>query len=408
ATKGDYLSQKFNFVEASKTLTEGLKRGGPSYDIVKTQALVEFRKNNMVTTITYGEKAMKMYDADVELLCLLANANIGLYLNAPSRSKEEEQRKQKYIEDAQKYASKAVDLEPSWPDAQITYSKYLFARNGSLAAENNFKKVIETFPYTVEYRLGLAEFYELQEKYKSASEIYNQILEGDPKNKKALMGFARSNQFMNNMNAAKKFYMKAAVLDPSDVEPLFATAQLELETATQRDLSVTVSSAYKKFRMVREINPNYPRISYFIARCHFALGEFDKAIEMINEEKKKNPGIADPYLLAAEVYNEKEQYKECAAEYSLGIKLRPTSADLYVKAASCYRKSEAVDIAQDMLEIAKQKENGYAPIYREEGFIYESLGQMRDAKQRFQLYLELSPNAPDRQAIESKISALGG
>ena len=408
ALKADYLSQKYSFGEAFKTLQDSLRAGGVNFDVVKTQALVEFRKNSMNTAITYGEKAIKMYDADVELLSLIANANINLYLNSPSRTKEEENRKAKYLEDAQKYSSKAVDLEPGKPEAQITYSKYLYAKQGNIAAETNFKKLIETFPYTIDYRLGLADFYELQEKYRSASEIYSQIVETDPKNKKALMGLARSNQYMNEIKVAQKYYMDAAVLDPSDVEPLFATAQLELENPGSKDASAVIQSAYKKFEMVKRVNPSYPRISYFLARCHFEMGEFDKALEMIKDEKTKNPGIADPYLLAATVYNAKEQFKECAAEYSQGIRLRPTSADLYVRAANCYRKSDATDIAMDMLEIARQKESGYAPLYREKAYIMESQGDRKAARELFRLYIELSPNALDRKQIEDKISSLGG
>jgi len=408
ALKADYLSQKYSFAEAFKTLQDSLRAGGVNFDVVKTQALVEFRKNSMNTAITYGEKAIKMYDADVELLSLIANANINLYLNSPSRTKEEENRKAKYLEDAQKYSSKAVDLEPGKPEAQITYSKYLYAKQGNIAAETNFKKLIETFPYTIDYRLGLADFYELQEKYRSAAEIYNQIVETDPKNKKALMGLARSNQYMNEIKSAQKYYMDAAVLDPSDVEPLFATAQLELENPGSKDANAVIQSAYKKFEMVKRVNPSYPRISYFLARCHFELGEFDKALEMIKDEKTKNPGIADPYLLAATVYNAKEQFKECAAEYSQGIKLRPTSADLYVKAANCYRKSDATDIALDMLEIARQKESGFAPLYREKAYIMEAQGDRKSARELFRLYIELSPNALDRKQIEDKISSLGG
>lgn len=408
ALKADYLSQKYNFVEASKTLLDANKINSQSFDIQKAQAQVEYRKNNLVAAIAYGEKAYKIYDADIELLALLANANGRLYLNLPSRDNEEELKKNKYKEDAQKYANKAVDLEPGLPEAQITYAKYLSVASSTLAAENYFKKLIETFQYTTEYRIGLAEFYETLERFKSASEIYKQIVDLDPKNKKALMGLARTYQFTNEPKLAQKYYMQAAVIDPSDVEPLFATAQLELETANSENASAMIKSALNKFKMVRDINSNYPRISFFIAKCYLEMGDFDKAIEMTNEEKKKNPNIADSYILAAQVYNAKQQYKECAAEYSLGIKLRPTSAELYIKAAACYRKSEAIDIAQDMIDIAIQKENGNALIYLEKGYINEAKGMKKEAAFAFRLYLELSPNAPDRNLVEAKIKSLGG
>lgn len=413
AQKADYLSQKFSFAEATKTLHDALKLGGQNFDVIKTQALVEYRKNSMATTIAYGEKALKLYDADVELLSLLANANINLYLNSPSRDKEEGLKKVKYLEDAQRYAGKAVDLEPGKPDAQIVYAKYLYikpsAGNSNVTAENYLKKMIETFPYTVEYHIGLADFYELQEKYKSASEIYLQLVQADPKNKKALMGLARSYQQMNDIKNAQKYFMEAALLDPSDVEPIFATGQLELDNPDTKNFTAVIQSAYKKFELVKRINPGYPRISYFIARCHLELGEFDRALEMIKEEKNKNPSIADPYLLAASVYDAQKKYKECAAEYSQGIKLRPNATSLYVSAAICYRKSDSLDIAMDMLEIAQQRESGFAPIYRELGYLIERgsgssvIKTCTTATSCFQLYLELSPNAMDRKEIEAKL-----
>ena len=409
ALKADYLSQKYNFIDASKVLIDANRKAGQNYDLLKTHALVEFRKNNMQGTITYGAKALKMYDADVELLTLLAQANINLYANSPSKNEQESALKDKYKEDSRKYASKAVDLEPGWPEAQITYTKYLKVSGaGSVAAENNIKKLIETFPYTYEYRIGLAEFYEEQEKFTAASEIYLQLIESNPKNKKALMGLARSYQYSNQPKLAQNYYLQAAALDPSDVEPLFATAQLELETATLKDPAVQIKRAFDKFRMVREVNPNFPRISYFMAKCKLELGEFDEAIQLVNEEKKKNPSLADPYILAAAVYTKKDQFKECAAEYSLAIKLRPANAALFVDAAICYRRSDAVDIASDMLEIAKTRENGYPPIYREMGYISERNGDTAEAIKQFRRYLDLSPNAGDRNQIEAKITGLGG
>ena len=107
--------------------------------------------------------------------------------------------------------------------------------------------------------------------------------------------------------------------------------------------------------------------------------------------------------MAAEILERKGQYAECAAEYSSAIKLLSVSADLYVKAATCYRKSDSLDIAQDMLDIAKQKESGFPNVYREQGFVFEKKGLPRQASEAFNLYLELSPNAVDRSEIESKL-----
>jgi tetratricopeptide (TPR) repeat protein len=406
ALKADYYSQKYNFVDAHRILSEASRNAPNNFDILKAQAQVEYRKKNMSGSSLFAEKAMKIYDSDVELLTLLANININIVLNSPSRTEEEQERSRKAMELAKKYSGKAVDLEPGWPEAQLTFARFILAEQNSTRSENYLKELIRNFPYSIDYRLGLAEFYEAQEQFKLAIEIYMQVGSSDEKNKKAQMGLARSYHALNEYNKAKTHYLEAAVIDPSDVEPLFATAQLELESATGAKAELTIRKALVKFKTVKEINPNYPRVSYFLARCFYELGLFAEAVEAVKDEKAKNPNLADPYLLAAEIFDKKGQFKDCAAEYSQALRLRSNSADLFIKTASCYRKSESLDIAQDMVDMAVSRERGFPGIYKEQGYINEKKGMLKEAKKSFELYLELSPNALDRKEIQSKISEL--
>lgn len=406
ALKADYYSQKYNFIEAHRILSEGMRFGGNNFDLLKAQAQVEYRKKNMTGSSLFAEKAMKLYDSDVELLTLLANININIVLNAPSRTEEEQDRRNKALEFARKYAGKAVDLEPGWPDAQLTFARFILAEQNATRSENYLKELIRNFPYSQDYKLGLAEFYESQEQFKLAIEIYKQIGDSDEKSKKAQLGLARCYRELNEYGKAQKHYLEAAVIDPSDVEPLFATGQIQLESATGAKAESTIRQALAKFKTVREINPNYPRVSFFLAKAYFELGQFTEAIELIKDEKNKNPNLADPYLLAAEIFEKKSQFKDCASEYSQALKLRSNSADLFVRTAGCYRKSDSLDIAQDMVDMAMQRERGFPGIYKEQGYLNEKKGLRKEAKKSFELYLELSPNALDRKEIQSKISEL--
>jgi tetratricopeptide (TPR) repeat protein len=401
--KADFETQKYNFVEAARTLQEASRQSKQSHEVLKGQALLEFRKNNMLGAIQYGERAVRIYDADVELLSLLAQANIAYNMNAPGVRKEDQIRKENALKSAQTYAGRAIDLEPSWPEAQITYAKFLAAKDGPVRGEKYLKELIKSFPYTIEYRLALAEYYKSVEKFSDAAEVYLQVYSIDSKNKKASFGLAEAYRVMNRPDLAQRYYNVTSILDPSDVEPLFSNAKLLLETASGREAKAKILQAIAKLKVVKEINPNFPRVSHYLAKSFMELGDFQQALDLVKEEKNRNPRLADPFLLAAEIYFRKEQFKECAAEYSMAIKMRPSSAELYVKASICYRKSDAVDIAEDMLSIAKQKESGFAEIYREQGYIFEKKGQTREASESFQKYLDLAPNAPDRAMIEIKI-----
>jgi tetratricopeptide (TPR) repeat protein len=108
--KADYESQKYNFSEAAKTLQMATRKFSQSHEIMKAQALMEFRKNNMLGAIQYGERAVKIYNADVELLSMLAQAYIYYYLNAPSVGKDAIKKKKM----PKKKRSNTPRAQPTW------------------------------------------------------------------------------------------------------------------------------------------------------------------------------------------------------------------------------------------------------------------------------------------------------
>jgi len=406
--KADYESQKYNFTEAIRTLQRASKNFPQNHEVIKSQALLEFRKNNMVGAIQYGERAVKIYDADVELLSLLAKAHIYYYLNAPSVGKDIQKNKNESKEKAERYASRTIELEPSWPEGQITFSKVLSGVFGPVKAETYLKFKIKEYPYTTEYRLALAELYRENEKYNEASLIYEEIVAIEPKNKKYNFGLAETYRVLNKPLQAQQYYNSTALLDPSDVESMVANAKLLLETAAGNEVKPKIEQALSKLVLAKKINPDFPKVSYLMAKCYLELHDYQNALDLIKEEKSRNPYIAESYVLAAEIFYRKSQFKECAAEYSAAIKLRPGIAELYVKSAICYRLSDAIDIAEDMLAVALQKESGYAEIYREQGYIFEKKNNKPSAVLSLERYLKLSPNAADRKIVEAKIQELGG
>lgn len=406
--KADYESQKFNFSEASKTLQKATRLFAKNHEVIKTQALLEFRKNNMIGAIQYGERAMKIYNADVELLSLLAQAHIYYYLHTPSTGKDIQKKKEESKTMAERYAGRVIELEPAWPEGQITFSKILAGTYGPVKAELYLKGKIKEYPYTSEYRIALAEFYMENEKYSDAVSIYEELVTIEPKSKKANFGLAEAYRILSKPEQAQRYYNLTSVLDPSDVEPMIANAKLLLETSYGNEVKAKTEQALAKLLLVKKINPDYPKVSFLIAKCYLELNDYQKALEMANQEKLQNPNIVDSYILIAEIFSRKGQFKECAEQYSIAINLRPSTAELYVRAAACYRNSDVLEIAEDMLAIALQKESGYPLIYREQGYIYEKKNNRTRAILSFEKYLTLSPNAVDREVIESKIKELGG
>ena len=99
-------------------------------------------------------------------------------------------------------------------------------------------------------------------------------------------------------------------------------------------------------------------------------------------------------------------YSKAILEFQKAIKIRPQGAQIYISLARAYRFSSNFEIAEKMIAQAEKLENGNPMIYKERGAIYESRSEMLRAIAAYERYLQISPNANDRQAIKSKISQL--
>lgn len=383
--QADYYSQKYNYSAASQVLTRASQVLTNNYEILRGYGLVEYRRNNLKEALAYLQRAQKIFENDLETLVLLANVYGGL----------------RQYKEASIYASRAIELDSTNVEAQTVFAKIIAQLYGVDQGVSRFKELILKFSYTIDFRIGLADLYREAERFKPAQDILQQIVEVDPRNKKAWLGLGESYQAQGLSDKAIKAYLNAAIIDPTDAEALFRTGKVYLEREKYKE-------AIAQFQRALKSNYLFPRLNYYIGKAYFLNGDYTFALSSAQEERKINPNLADSYLLAAEVYAETKQFQKCAEEYQFAIKLRPQGSELYVKLARCYRQAGSPDIAESMLNIAANQESGNPDIYREQGAIYETKGDIRSAIAAYNKYLALSPNASDRREIEARIIRLSG
>lgn len=379
----DYYSQRFNFNSAVQTLNSATKIVPNNNEILRGYGLVEFRRNNMKDAIGYLTRALKAYENDIETLILLAKSY--------GASGE--------FQKAMNFAVRAIELESTNNEAIITYAKVLVQFKGIDAGLYYIKDQVNKFSYTVDFRLALAEMYKENERFRAAQETYEAIIEADPKNKKAYVGLGESYQSQAMFDRALKAYLQAAVLDPSDAEPLYRAGVLYLDMNR-------FAEAVTQLQRAGEVNAFYPKINYYIGKAHYYSGNYPQALEACMVERKFNPNIADSYILAAEIHSALREFQKCTQEYQQAVKLRPQGAEIYVKMARCYRQAGNPDVAASMLSIAASQESGLPDIYKEQGAIFEERGEKAAAVTAYDKYLSLSPNAPDRADIDARINSL--
>lgn len=394
--QADYLSQRYDYSMAGSVLSKAIRMSPRSFEVLRGMSILEFRKNNMIAAIQYGERAKAIYDGDIDTYTTLALANLNLASSIVSNSKKELEKKQKAFQDTIKYATKATELDSTNIDAQIVYAKVIAAANGVDFGINHLNDLIQKYSSSTEYRLAMAELYKSEERYNQAKTYYEQVVNLDPKSKKGFLGLGECLRVLGLNNEAIKAFLSAAISDPTDGEAIFQIGKIKIEENL-------IKEAIELFKRVQKVNPNFPRTDFYIGKAAFLSGDLQTAEEYAKKEKKKNPNLSDAYILMAEIYSTKKMYSECASEYAQAMRLRNQGVDIYIKSAQCYRKSGALEIARDMLDLASSRESGNAEVFKEMALIYEGHGNLRSAIQSYSTYLELSPNAADKNEVEAKL-----
>ncbi|HAG91487.1 MAG TPA: hypothetical protein DCL41_06430 [Bdellovibrionales bacterium] len=379
----DYYTQRYNFIAASKILSQAQRVSPKSPDVYRGFALIELRRGNPDGAITFGKQSIHLYETNVDTHILMSEA----YLAKGDHRL------------AYNYAAKALEIDINNRKAQTVYAKALGGIQGTDAAIDYLNKLVASYPLVVEYRQALAEVLFEDERFDQSETVFRQVLKIEDKPKDALIGLAKLQKAEGRAKEALESLLEAAVMDPADAEPIFEAGMIYLDAGKPKQALV-------QFNRVERINKLYPRIHYQIGRAYFQMKDLNQVLQETRLEKANNPNLADAYLLAAEAYMGLKQYNLCASEYQQAIKLRPQSATIYVKMAKCYRRAGSLDAAMAMLTKAASEESGLADIYKEQGAIYETKGEVDLAIESYNQYFVLDPNAPDRAQIEQRIMSL--
>lgn len=385
-TLADYYTQKYDFLSAARILAQAQRVMPNSYEVFRGYALVEYRRGNPKAAINYGEKALALYETDVETHILMSQAHLKI---GGDRAGAE----------AYKHASKAIEIDINSRQAQIVYAQTLAATKGVELGLDYLTRLVTTYPLVIEYRMALGELNLKDERYGDAVQVFRQVIEIEEKSKKAWFSLGKSQRLLGENQAALESLLKAAVLDPSDTEPLFEAGLLYLEIKQP-------IQARTQFQRVLSINNRHPLVHYYMGRASLLMNDPKEALKSAMEERKINPNLADAYLLAAESQYLMNQHSLCVREYTQAIKLRPQGADTYVKLARCYRLMGSYDMGVQVIEQASKYDGSLPDLYRERGELFLAQGKFDEAAESFNQYFQMAPGAEDRKQIQDRLEAL--
>ena len=391
----DYYLETYEFKKALKNLKTANKRFPESLDVIKGYANLSLKKNNFESAVYYAQKALNLYESDVESYIILSKA----YANNGKK------------DESLQAAKRGLEINRNDRNAQLQYATSLGEIYGVDVAFDYFNQLLSNTELGsqthVEYILGLAQFLYKNLKYNQALNVLKILV--DVKEKPSRYFILQGKIYSMNKSTIPQAYeafINAASLDPKDPKIMFHIGQILMR-------SNEYVKARKNFQKILSFYPRYPQIHYYIAQTYFKEGGRQNLILGLKEteiESRLNPFVPETYQLSGEIYYTLGKYTLCAQSFQKAIELVPDDSELYLRVAECYRKSGYLDLALKMLKsISKQKDKlvGNPKVYRELGALYEMKKEYDNATISYSIYLNLLPHAKDKEAIQNRVKQFG-
>ena len=150
------------------------------------------------------------------------------------------------------------------------------------------------------------------------------------------------------------------------------------------------------------------------AKVYADKGDYTQAIERLKSSIDLEPSIFETHYNLAVVYTQAEDYVNAVEEYKKVISMKPNMADSYYSLATA-QNNLAVDMKQGKVRMNADKslfvpnedvfEDKVSLTDDEEDYIADLY---EDSLENYKKYLEMSPNASDKEDVEAQIVRING
>lgn len=185
-----------------------------------------------------------------------------------------------------------------------------------------------------------------------------------------------------------------------------------LDQGNQKLLERNFNEALALFNEFKKKNPAVYQINFNIGDCYREMKEYDKAIEHYNlsieAAKEKDDIDAQGKGLASigETYLRQENFPKAQEYFQKSLALNPKDEVLSYNVAEIFFANGKVDDAIRYYKLATTIKPEWAPPYQKIGYSYLNKGEYASAIENFRNYLKYAPDAGDAPVVENLIKEL--
>lgn len=241
----------------------------------------------------------------------------------------------------------------------------LAARGQVLAAESLLADTVKWMPNNATAQLNYGIVLESLDKLDEAAGAYQKALESERDMFQANYNLGLLYDKMGQTELGVRYMLDAQRRDPNNPSVNYDVGVLYAKLNDFKNSALYTELAIQSEKDFAEAYNNY---GYALAH----LGEYDKALASIETSLKLKPDSAATLDSKGFVYFGMGRYEDALSEYQKALKVDPTIGEIYLH------------IAQVM----------------------EKLHRIPESIDSYEKYIQLTPEAPDKLSVQSKISEL--
>ena len=341
--------------------------------------------------------------------------------------------RQGQFDKAQIFYRKAMARESIDPEVYIAYAKSLMATQNYKEAPFFFALAQRYDPLNIDAIVGTAKSVASSDSIDRAISMLQDELQRNGGSKAELLGAVAEFQIQKGQwEQAQRVVEQAMNANPDYAFPWKLQAQIYMnKEGTDRKALDKALSAYQAYSdrnssdpsgyleryyifvkkseydkaddelgKIFSIYPKYPNLHYFKGDLYARMGNHPRSVEEYRIELQNQPNNVEAMKALGKEYIEMGGYSEALAQFNKAMQLQPQSADAKQLSgwANYLLKNFAGAVA--LYQAALAKDPGNPLTYKRLCLAYRDMGDRQAAAQACQKYLQMQPDAPDRQEIE--------
>jgi tetratricopeptide (TPR) repeat protein len=317
--------------------------------------------------------------------------------------------KSQHIRDAVIQAQAALKIDPDNVDAHRLLARIYVRTLGDMSAgemqqENiekateQFKAILKTEPNDTYSLLWLARLYRFQNKHAEAEKVLRQILAHESDNGPALEQLSQLLIDEGRSQDAIELLSRAAGDSASpDIYDLLGDAYSQAKDYPK---------AEQAYKLAINGDPDDPGHRHGMAQALLSEDKYAEALEQFNKLTELEPGTAENFLRAAQLYRRLGKFDEAASSLARAKQLAPGSLEILYNEALLYEDEghyeDAVKVLTDAIAGIKSQAGGegnpsaLAILYEQLGHVYVRQRNFQAALQTYDDLGKLNPDAQKR------------